>query len=394
MEENLTTESASTPAAVTLTIETASTLADVTTPTLTDGTASPLAKNTTTPRADAVAATPSVKRPKKPLATDQDIFDAPPLAQLKLGEGLYVWINKNGKKRTYKFRSHFNGKDRWVTVGQYPDLAISKAQELVDKNYRANVDKARQNKSRLGWDLSLKNIKSNVKIDNEKLPSFHSMADSAKFIRSLFSDTSHTEIRLAIRLQMLMPWRSAELLTARWADFNGQLQEWTVNNMKISISTSTQSNQPQIEYISKTASDALNQLVDIYGKGEYLFPSLCDPNTSAADCNKAISQEIENIWSQYPIKPNTFKNFFITTANKDSYFKPEFIRAIVTHKGGKSSIYNNYSYEPQKRALAEWWGQELIRLTKISPPAFQNNSNLSNRHQNIDYLRGAINRNI
>jgi|GEM_PF-3660811 len=394
MEENLTAESVAIPASVSSATETVAPLADITVPTLKDGTPPPRAESTVTPRVETVVATQTAKRTKKPLATEQDIFDAPPLAQLKLGEGLYVWINKNGKKRTYKFRSHFNGKDRWVTVGQFPGLTISKAQELVDTNYRANVDKARQNKSRLGWDLSLKNIKAKVKSDNGKLPSFHSMADSAEFIRNLFADTNNPEIRLAIRLQMLMPWRSAELLTAKWADFSGQLQEWTVNNMKISKSTSTESNQPQIEYISKTASDALNQLVDIYGKGEYLFPSLCDPNTSAAECNKAISQEIENIWSKYPIKPNTFKNFFITTANKDSYFKPEFIRAIVTHKGGKSSIYNNYSYEPQKRALAEWWGQELIRLTKTSPPAFQNNSNLSNRHQNIDHLRGAINRNI
>lgn len=309
-----------------------------------------------------------VKHPLKPISTEQDIPHAKPLEQLKLGDGLYLWVNKNGNKRTFKFRSHFNGQDRWATVGQYPALNLVEARKIVDTKYRADVDSARRDRSDSEWNLHLEKSKRKVKSNTEKYQSFNNMADAGEFIRNLFAYTGPAEIRLAIWLQMLLPSRSAELLTASWDDFDKNSAQWTVNNWDVLNAREKSQYIPvQIEYISTTAVQALNELFDFTGKADYLFPSLCTPKTTNADRNKVIAQAIEKIWMKYPIKAVTFRNLFITTANKDSYFRPEFIKAMLAHKDGINSIYSNYSYVPQRKALSDWWGNELNRL-RLFPP--------------------------
>ena len=327
-----------------------------------------------TPTPGNVVATPPKKRSLKSLATQQDIIDAKPLDQLKLGDGLYLCINKNGKKLTYKFRSYFNGKTSLVKVGQYPDLTILDAQKLVNTKYRANVDKARQTKSNKEWEGALKVFKPKVKSGSEKLPCFRNMMDSAEFIRILLAKVNQSEIHSAIWLQMLVPWRSAELLNAKWTDLDRDLRVWTIN----SKSTNTLLNQIQIEFISNVATNLIIALPS-YQKLEYLFPSLCTNNTSAADRNKIIANEIDKIWSKYPIKPEYFKNFFITIANRDSHFKPEFIRAMVNHKSKENRGY--YLDQPHKRTLTEWWAQTLLKLGEVkstnqSPDTYVLNPNI------------------
>jgi len=304
----------------------------------------------------------STRPPLKPIATEQDILHAKPLEQLKLGGGLYLWINKKGNKRTFKFRSHFNSRDKWTTVGQYPAMSIDAARKIVDTKYRADLDNARRDRSDSEWNLHLEKGKRRVKSDTEKYPSFNNMEDVGEFIRNLFAYSGSTEIRIAIWLQMLMPSRTTELLTARRADFNTSIAQWMVHSRDIENSDKKPLIHPQIEYLSWHAVQALQELFDHTRNSDYLFPSLCNPETTSAGRNKVIAQAIEEIWMKYPIKPVTFKNLFITTASSSSYFRPEFIKAMLTHKDGKNSIYCNDSYIPQRKALSEWWGNELNRL--------------------------------
>lgn len=307
------------------------------------------------------------KYPLKPIATEQDILNAQPLDKLKLGEGLYLWINKKGNKKTFKFRIHFNGQDRWVTVGQYPAMSVEEARKTANTKYRADVENARQNKSDLEWDLHLeRGIQKKVKSDIEKYPSFNNIEDAGEFIRNLLNYRPPSEIRLAIWLQMLMPSRTTELLTAKWSDFNGETRQWAISVKKAAKPDIYSYTLLQIEYISPAAHLALHELLALTGNGPHLFPSLCDPTISTTDRNKIIAKEIEKIWMKYPVTPATFRNFFITTANKESYFRPEFIKAMVTHKDGINSIYNSFNCIPQKRALAEWWGEELKRIKQLS----------------------------
>lgn len=338
---------------------------EATTPTVTTTTDTTLSNEvgTSTPATEQK----SKRYPSKPIATEQEISNASPSQQLKLGDGLYLWVNKNGNKRTFKFRSHFNGRDKWATVGQYPAMSIDAARKIVDTKYRTDVDNARRDRSDSKWNLHLENSKRKVKSNTEKYPSFNNMADAGEFIRNLFAYSGPAEIRLAIWLQMLIPSRPTELLTARWADFNKNSAQWTVNNRNILNLDNKPYIRLQIEYISTTADQAISTLFELTGNSEYLFPSLCDPKTTNADRNKVIAQAIEKIWMKYPIKPVTFRNLFITTANKDSYFRPEFIKSMLAHKDGINSIYSNYTYVPQRKALSDWWGNELNRL-KIFPP--------------------------
>lgn len=379
MEENAPSESAATPAALPTTNED-SALEKIT------------AMLTSPPLADTDSTATLGKRSLKPISTEQDIIKAKPLEQLKLGDGLYIWVNKKGDKKTYKFRSHINGLDNWVTVGQYPALSIEDAKKKVDTDYRAKLESARQKSSNSKWNFHLTNTQRVSKSDSEKFPSFHSVEDAAQLIRSLKVDNSPSEIHLAIWLQMLMPSRNTEILIARREDFNLDTREWTVKLGQIANLDKTI--QPQVEYISTSAHYYLDKLFQQTGRSGYLFPRLCNSNTSTTDRNKIITKAIDSIWNKYPIKPAMFKNFFITAANRDSYFKPEFIKAMITHKDGINSIYNSFYCVPQKKALIEWWGQELMRLKSMNPPTLQNNPDSNIPLKNSNQNSYNINRNI
>lgn len=317
------------------------------------------------------------KRTLKPIATQQDIDNALPNEKLKLGGSLYLWVSANGRKKTFKFRSHFNGRDKWVNIGSYPKLSIEKAREEVEEKYRPKIESARQLRSNVDWESQLKSKKV-TKSAQEKLPAFHSKEDATEFVRLLHVDHNPPDIQMAIWLQMLMPSRSTEILTAKWSDFgwvNKTTQEtyyqpprWPDSNTQpkywvVRKKNKADQNAPQsVELLSNIAIQYLTYLYNRNPGNEYLFPDLCDPNITVADRKKLIDDAIGIIWKKYPVTPTTFKNYFILEAIKESYFTPAFIKAMISPKEGKSALYNKPDLTPQKIALNEWWSNKLLKI--------------------------------
>lgn len=307
---------------------------------------------------------------KKPIyttikvATDAEsikdaIEKAQPFTKLSFGRGFQMDINEKGVK-TFQLRYSI-GKGSTKSLGRYPDVDFYQAQ-IKAEILREQVNVAREIKQDKAFKARLTKPKAKKLAWNVSANNFKSEADAAKFISKLFEPDNgiHQEIILAVWLQMLIPSRASELLCAQWSNVDLSSGVW-----KVKVPAKYRQFNPEFECLSEEATARLRELEQMYElsrfkNGGYLFPSLSNLVTKKAEREKILTDEMQKIWLDY--HPDIFINFFITMANKFSYFQPEFIEAMTTHKDNKNKIYNNPDLLNQRKALANWWGAELKRL--------------------------------
>lgn len=311
-------------------------------------------------------------RIKLPLASEEEIDRVAPSTKLFFGDGLYLIVNKRGSKKTFKARISLGGKSVWKDIGEYPDLSFSQAKDEAVKLQKeaGTVRRKKNNERAINFIVEKsKPIPPVKKMTDKPDPGFKSLSDVGEFIGYLRADNQNLtsdarEIRLAIWLQMLMPWRVDELLEAQLSDFPSQ--NTNVWNVKSEIGRQTQNFEIQTEPLSQQIVFAMNELRQLTRTQNYLFPNLASKTKS--ERNKIIASEIENIWMKYTIEKSTFKNFFLFIAYRRSFFRPEFINATMKHKckTGQENIFDKM-YSPQRWALVEWWSNELNVMKYPNP---------------------------
>jgi integrase len=106
------------------------------------------------------------------------------------------------------------------------------------------------------------------------------------------------------------------------------------------------------------AIDLLEELRPYSGHLGFLFPGM--------DARKPISEmtltkALRTVWQTYRIVPHGFRALFSTTANEHGHFRPDVIEAALAHKEKNAvrAAYNRAGYLAERRALAQWWADEL-----------------------------------
>lgn len=299
------------------------------------------------------------KRGIKPIASEQDIHDAKPLDHLKCGGGLYLSVNGKGDKY-FQVRLSIDGKSTTRRLGKFPRLDLAQAREVAEK-YNSDLAKARQKKRKAAFNKDLIKPKPKTSGESAKFPCFLNTDDVRRFIGNLSSSASLSEeIKFAIWLQILIPSRPSELLCAKWSEFDLNYSQWMVVKKVSAKPKKGNYYPPQFEYLSPSALGALQDLYVEPGRTEYIFPELSRLTERIRE--EKIAQGKQMCGLSYPFDFYGFREFFRAMACRDSCFLPEFIDAVIAHKDGKGSVYNNVSYNPQRRALAEWWGSEMAKL--------------------------------
>jgi integrase len=59
--------------------------------------------------------------------------------------------------------------------------------------------------------------------------------------------------------------------------------------------------------------------------------------------------------------PHGSRHFFSTQANESGLFRKEVIEVFLAHKDKNaiSAIYNEATYDKERRELAQWWSDQL-----------------------------------
>jgi integrase len=115
---------------------------------------------------------------------------------------------------------------------------------------------------------------------------------------------------------------------------------------------------PHTVMLSRQAVKVLRELNDYTGHTEYLFASRREQKPlSEATIRKAF----RSLFEDYHIVPHGCRHFFSTQANESGLFRPDVIEAALSHgiDDAIRGIYNEATYDDERRKLAQWWSDEL-----------------------------------
>ena len=190
----------------------------------------------------------------------------------------------------------------------------------------------------------------------EKYPSLKSTSDAGKLLRNLNDYAGSFEVSTCVYLTLNFAQRPSELRCAKWVDFDLDNAVWTIPLEQ--SKTRKHMSKPQSVMLSRQAIGALMELKQYTGHGDYVFPGRLNTKPiSEATIRKAFRQ----VFTDYHIVPHGCRHFFSTQANESGLFRSDVIEAALSHgdKDKIRAIYNEATYDSERKKLAQWWSDEL-----------------------------------
>ena len=195
-----------------------------------------------------------------------------------------------------------------------------------------------------------------IKHVGDKFPSLQSMADVGKLLRNLVEYAGSFEVSSCVYLQLNLAQRPSELRCAKWEEFDLDKSVWTLPLER--SKTRKNMTKPHKIMLSRQAVVRLIELNLFTGHSEYLFTSRLN---SKPVSDKAISNAYDAVFTDYHIVPHGCRHFFSTQANESGLFRKEVIESFLQHKDKNaiSAIYNQATYDDERKNLAQWWSDQL-----------------------------------
>lgn len=195
-----------------------------------------------------------------------------------------------------------------------------------------------------------------VKHVNQRFPRLKSRVDAGKLLRNLVDYGGSFEVAACVYLQMHFAQRPSELRCAKWVEFDFDNAIWTIPLAR--SKTRKNMTKPHTVMLSKQAVSLLRELHNYTGHAEYLFASRREQKPlSEATIRKAF----RSLFEDYHIVPHGCRHFFSTQANESGLFRRDVIEAALSHgiDDAIRAIYNEATYDDERRKLAQWWSDEL-----------------------------------
>jgi len=270
-----------------------------------------------------------------------------------------------------KIKQTFNA-NVYGVIGKYPikeidNLMVRKCLLLMQKRGALEyMEKTRGwIKSVFDFALSDKLISENpiplkderlMKHIGEKFPRFKSLADAGKFLRNLTEYTGSFEVQTCVYLQLHFGQRPSELREAKWSEFDLENAVWTLPLER--SKTKQHMTKPHTIMLSKQALSALKELKQYTGHGEYLFASRIE---SRPVSEATIRKVFRLLFTDYHTVPHGCRHLLSTQANESGLFRREAIEKLIQHKDKDaiSAVYNEATYDKERRQLAQWWSDQL-----------------------------------
>jgi integrase len=105
------------------------------------------------------------------------------------------------------------------------------------------------------------------------------------------------------------------------------------------------------------------------GEGGFVFPHPRRDDKPASE--NAILYVLAEIGFKDRMTGHGFRSLFSTIANESGLHRPDVIEAVLAHgdNNGIRATYNRATYAQERRALANWYADELARLEATATPA-------------------------
>jgi integrase len=169
--------------------------------------------------------------------------------------------------------------------------------------------------------------------------------------------------RLAIKLMALTFVRTSELIGARWSEFDVETARWAIPAERMKMRT------PHIVPLSKQAIEVVEQLRELTGGGQFVFPG--DRNQSKPMSNNTILKGLERMGYKGRMTGHGFRGLASTILHERGYTH-EHIELQLAHtpRNAVSAAYNHALYlEPRARMMQEWadFLEQTQRGAKVLP---------------------------
>ncbi len=187
-------------------------------------------------------------------------------------------------------------------------------------------------------------------------PHLKTMQDAGVMLRNLAKYRGSFEVGVCAYLSLHFAQRPTELRASKWAEFDLDNAIWTLPLER--SKTKGHMTKAHTIMLSTQAVSALKELQAYTGHGEYLFASrIKDKEVSEATIRKCF----RNVFTDYHIVPHGCRHFFSTQANESGLFRADAIETFISHKDKDPirKIYNQATYDTERRAIAQWWSDQL-----------------------------------
>lgn len=175
------------------------------------------------------------------------------------------------------------------------------------------------------------------------------------FLVKLDADTAEPETRLAILLTILTAGRTAEIIGARWSEFEElkwpRRALWRVPAERMKM---------EREHLVPLSNQAVAVLADLHkltGRGDFLFPGRSGVGTIS---NNTMIFRLYALGYRTKSTMHGFRGSFSTIANESGLWESDWIEMALAHvQGGVRADYNSAKYLKQRRELMQWWADQL-----------------------------------
>lgn len=160
----------------------------------------------------------------------------------------------------------------------------------------------------------------------------------------------------AIRLLVWTACRSSEVRKARWDEFDLPRAKWTIPAERMKL------RRPHIVPLPRQAIEALTELQQLTGYGEYLFPSR--PGSKAATLSDvALLKAVRRFAGHNNLDVHGFRAVFSTYTN-GQHQDEKVVECALAHgkKGQIKGLYDRATYYPERVVLMQWYADELDKV--------------------------------
>jgi len=195
---------------------------------------------------------------------------------------------------------------------------------------------------------SLKQIKSKHKkpLTPEEIPGFMSALENYS---GYFSN------KVALKMLMLTLVRTAELLHARWVEFDLDSATWIIPAERM------KQRQQHTVPLSRQAVDLLKQLQPLTGRSEYLFPNRS--NLTRPVSIGVLWKMVARMGYKGRFSPHGIRATGSTILNENGYRSDVIERQLAhTERNKVRASYNQAEYLDERRAMMQQWADYLDSL--------------------------------
>ena len=162
------------------------------------------------------------------------------------------------------------------------------------------------------------------------------------------------ETVIALRLLLQFACRPGEIRQARWDEIDFDKKVWSIPAPRMKM------RRPHAVPLPDAAIELLNELKELTGWGELLFPSQSSAFKPISE--NTLNQALRRMgFTPEEVTSHGFRSTFSTFANESGLWNPDAIEAYCARmdRNVTRRAYNRSLYWEERIKIADWWAKQL-----------------------------------